>query len=138
MISGNLTEVLKALNKAKEKQIVQGKSIDFNRKILEHKKTYALILNHKAEKDSLYERNSGLNHILCDIAKKNNITFILDLREISGNNKQKAEIIGRIIQNIKLIKKSKNKLKIIGMNKHEAASVLLVLGLPTDMVKTAV
>ena len=41
MISGNLTQVLKQLNKTKEKQTIIGSTIDFNRKILENKKTKA-------------------------------------------------------------------------------------------------
>ncbi len=137
MISGTKTEILKALNKAKTKQAVIGGSIDLNRKILEHKKTSELILNHKKGKPMLYQQDSGLNHILCKIAKQNNITIIIDLKDISGNKKDKAEILAKIRQNLKLIKKYKNKLKITGMPKHEAASLLLVLGLPTDMIKKA-
>jgi len=137
MIQGNLKEIIKALNKAKTKQTVLGSTIENNRKILEHKNTGELILNHKKGKLMLYQQDSGLNHILCKIAKQSGITITIDLRDIQGDKKEKAVILARIIQNIKLIKKFKNKLKIIGMNKHEAQAFLLTLGLPTDMIKKA-
>jgi len=139
MLSGNLQQVLKVLNQSKKKQTVLGRNIEFNRKILEHKNTSCLVLNHKSQTDSLYQRNSGLNHILCKIAKKNSITFIIDFRELlkETNKLKQAKILSKIIQNIKLIKKFKNKLKIIGMPKHEASSLLLTLNLPTNIIKKA-
>lgn len=141
IISGNLNEVLEQLNKAKTRQVVLGGNIDFNRKILEHKKTAELILNHKIGKDKLYERDSGLNHILCKIARDNDIILAIDLSEITKertnqeNKREKAITLSRIIQNIKLIKKYKNKLKVIGIGKREAQDILLVLSLPTNMLK---
>jgi len=137
MISGTKTEILKALNKATRKQTVLGGSIELNRKILEHKKTGELILNHKKGKDSLYQRDSGLNQVLCKIAKNAGVTLTINLRDIQGSKEEKAKILSRIRQNLMLIKKYKNKLRIIGKNKHEAQSILLVLGLPTQMIKQA-
>ena len=128
-------------NKEGKKIAVLGRGIEFNRIILENKKVSMLILSHENKKDKLKQRDSGLNHILCEIARKNSITFAFDLNELIKQNdkKQKALILARIIQNIKLIKKFKNNFKIINyQNKQQAFSFLLSLGLPTDMAKEAV
>ena len=122
------------------KNIVQGDSISFNRKVLERKQAEILILNHKHGKDRLKQRDSGLNHILCRIAKENNITLAIDLNELvkEGDKKTKAEILGRIIQNIKLIKKYKNRFKLVNYrNKEQAFSFLITLGMPTNQAKEA-
>ena len=115
--------------------IVQGKDIDFNRKALENKKTTELILSHNQNKDMLYQRNSGLNQVLCKIAKKNDITLTIDFKELKGDKKEQAITLSRIMQNIKLIKKYKNKLKIKNLEKKQAEPLLLLFGLPTSMIK---
>jgi len=123
------------------KQIVQGKDIAFNRKALENKKTSMLILNHINKKDKLKQRDSGLNQVLCKIAKDSNIILAIDLKELTKetDKKNKAIILGRIIQNIRLIKKFKNKLKLLNSgNKQQAFSFLLTLGLPTKQAVEAV
>ena len=123
----------------KQEKIIQGKDISFNRKVLESKNTESLILNHKG-RTKLKQQDSGLNQVLCKIAKKNNITLILDLKELKVKElKQKAEILSNILQNIKLIKKYKNKFKIINYkNKPQSFSFLISLGLPTNLSKKAI
>lgn len=127
--------------KTKQNKIVQGKTIEFNRKALESKETQMLILNHKIGKDRLKQRDSGLNQVLCKIAKENNITLAFDLDELKEekDKKNKATILARMLQNIKLIKKYKNRFKLLNFkNKQQAFSFLLTLGLDTNMVKKAV
>lgn len=141
--TNNLEEARKLidkLHKQKEKVIARGKSIDFNRKILENKKVNILILSHEEKKDMLKQRDSGLNHILCKIARDNNIILAIDMNELKiENKKEKAKILARIMQNIKLIKKVKNKLIIINKpeDKYNLRSFLLVLGADTSMAKKA-
>jgi len=126
--------------KVVRKNIVHGKDISSNRLFLEDKKTKMLILNHKIGKDRLKQRDSGLNHVLCKIAKKNEIILAIDIEELGvGDKKKRAKILGRMIQNIRLIKKAKNKFKLLNYsNKVQARDFLLTLGLPTDMAKKAV
>jgi len=126
--------------KINQKKIVKGKDISFNRKALENKQTGMLILSHKNRKDRLKQRDSGLNQVLCKIACNNNIVLAFDLKELKkGRKKTKAEILGRMLQNIRLIKKYKNKFKLLNYeNKQQGFSFLLSLGLPTDMAKKAV
>ncbi|MBU1136480.1 MAG: hypothetical protein ABIG37_00575 [Nanoarchaeota archaeon] len=121
-----------------KEKIIQGKDISFNRLVLENKKPNVLVLSHENKKDRLKQRDSGLNQVLCKIAKANNTTFAIDFNEIKQekDKKTKAEILSRIIQNIKLIKKYKNKFKLINCkDKHNAKSFLINLGLPTSMIK---
>ena len=65
-----------------QEKIVQGKDIGFNRIILENKKVDMLILSHTNKKDKLKQRDSGLNHVLCNLAKQNNILLAIDLNEL--------------------------------------------------------
>jgi len=123
--------------------IIQGKDISYNRIMLENKKTKSLILNHKIGKDTFKQRDSGLNHVLCKIARDNNITFLIDMDELNQekqkDKKERAKILSRIIQNIKLIRKFKNKLKIINSkDKYSAFSFLITLGLPNNQAKEAI
>ncbi len=127
--------------KQKNKEIIQGKDIEFNRKALENKKTKMLILNHENKKDRLYERDSGLNHILCQIAKNHKTILAFNLNEIrkQKDKKQKAKILSRMIQNIKLIKKFDNKFRLLNYkSKQQAFSFLNSLGLPTKKARDAV
>lgn len=124
--------------KTEQKKIVKGKDISFNRKALENKNTEMLILQHKAGKDKLKQRDSGLNQVLCKLARNNNIILAINLKELAEekDKKEKAIILSRMLQNIRLVKKYKNKFKLLNYkNKQQAFSFLLSLGLPTDMAK---
>ncbi len=143
MIKGkNYQEIIKKIMAKKDGRVaVLGRDIKLNRKILENKKVNSLILQHKPKKDRLKQRESGLNEVLCKIAKKNNVTLIINLEELKRerNKQEKSKILSRIIQNLRLIMKFKNKFKIINYkNKSQARSFLLTLGLPTDMTKKSV
>lgn len=135
----NLKEAQKLIERYKKEGkevVVKAQDIDFNRFILENKKVSMLLLNHKLGKDKLKERNSGLNQVLAKIARDNNITLAINLEELNTENKkERAEILARMLQNIKLIKKYKNKLKILNYkDKYNTRSLLIVLGLPTNMI----
>lgn len=124
------------------KVIVQGKSIDFNRIILENRKVNMLVLSHKNKKDRLKQQDSGLNHVLCNLAKENNITLAIDFKELlESDKKERALILARLEQNIDLMKKSKNKIKLVNKSErssYDLFSFLLTLGMPTNMAKEAV
>jgi len=139
IIAKNSEEARNAIEKAsknKEKVIVLGRDIEFNRKILENKRVNVLILNHKIGRDKLKERDSGLNQVLCNIARDNNIAFAIDFNEIiTSDKKQRAKILSRINQNIKLIKKFKNKLIVINQpeDKLSLSALFRILGADTKL-----
>ncbi|HDI03103.1 MAG TPA: hypothetical protein ENF67_01005, partial [Candidatus Pacearchaeota archaeon] len=96
------------------KVLVLGTTDRVNRIALENKKVFALVSpEYERKNDYLDYRNSGLNHVLCKIATSNNKHVILSFKELLGKkSKEKALIIGRMIQNIKLCRKYKTSLKI--------------------------
>jgi RNase P/RNase MRP subunit p30 len=139
----NLEEIRKEIDKlakTKKKIIIKGKSIEFNRKILENKKVNVLVMSHTEKRDKLRQRDSGLNQVLCKIAKENNITIAFDFSEIENlSKKDKALLLARFIQNIKLCKKYKTKFILISdkKDKNSLFSFLLTLGCDTKNAKEA-
>lgn len=86
-----------------ELNIIQGCKL--NQDILSSKNVDILVSPELYEdKDSLHERNSGLNHILCKLAKKNNIIIAFSFSDIL---KADSKLLGKIMQNIKLCRKYK-------------------------------
>jgi len=59
-----------------------------------------------ARKDYIHQRASGLNHVLCDIAKRKNVSAAFSFSEILNSDERK-KTMGRISQNIALCRKSK-------------------------------
>lgn len=130
----------KAINQSKEKNIIFTSDDDeLNRQVLEKEKIDMLLLSQSKRKDFLKQRNSGFNHVLAKIAKKNNVIIGINLDEIiEAKSKQKSEILARIKQNIKLCNKNKLKMKFYGKSKrdnHDLKALGLVLGMPTWMTE---
>ena len=128
------------IRKNKDKKIIfSGDDDELNRKILEKEKINVLLLNQSGRKDRQKQRESGFDHVMAKLAKKNNVAIGINLEEIIGSHgKKKAEILARIQQNIKLC--NKNNLKMIflknqGRNPYDLKSLGLVLGMPTWMTK---
>ncbi len=59
-------------------------------------------------RDFMHQRGSGLNHILCRLAKENSITIGFSLKSIL-NSANPSMILGRMMQNISLCSKFKVK-----------------------------
>ncbi|MBS3086046.1 hypothetical protein J4225_05185 [Candidatus Pacearchaeota archaeon] len=133
----------KEIKKNKGKKIIFSSSNDeLNRKILEKEKITTLLLNQSQKKDKQKQRNSGLNQVLAKLAKENNVIIGINLDEvIESQSMQKAQILSRIRQNIKLCNKQKLKMKFIALKKqnqrdiYDLKSLGLILGMPTWMTK---
>jgi len=131
----------KRIRENQEKTIVfSSDDNELNRKILEKESIKILLINEKDRKDFQKQRNSGFNHILAKIAKKKNILIGINFDEIlESTNKQKAQIIARVKQNIMLCNKNKIQMKFISQkektkrNIYDLKSLGLVLGMPTWM-----
>ena len=126
-------------NHKESKEIVfSSDNDDLNRKILEKLPINILLINLAQRRDRLKQRDSGLNHVLAKIAKKNKITIGINLDELI-EAKDKEKIIARIKQNIKLCNKNKVKMKFIQQknkrNIYDLKSLGLILGMPTWMTK---
>lgn len=142
----NFNEARKKIRefKKKGKKIIFSSSNtndDLNRKVIEKEPVDVLLINLKERKDFQKQRNSGFNHVLAKIAKKNKIKIGINFDEIlqANSSKEKAEILSRIMQNIKLCNKNKLKMKFISIKGFERdlrdlKSLGIVLGMPTWMI----
>ena len=110
---------------------------NLNRKVLEKEPINFLVIPQSHRKDFLKQRQSGFNQVMAKIAKKNNIAIGICLDEIINSaGKQKAEILARIRQNVKLCSKYKLNMKFCGettRDSYDLKSLGLVLGMPTWM-----
>lgn len=128
--------------------IVQGRDEEFNRKVLENRKVKILLDPENNNRGfSLIQRNSGLNHVLCKMAKENNIAIGINLSEIiKREGKNRAEYLAKVMQNVMLCKKYKVKMLMTTLaenkselrNSYDMKSLCLVLGMDTKMAKEAV
>jgi RNase P/RNase MRP subunit p30 len=127
-------------NKNKEKIIFLSNNDELNRKVIEKLEIDVLLINLFKRRDFSKQRNSGFNSVLAKIAKKKKIKIGINLDEIlDSNKKEKAEILGRIRQNIKICNKYKIKMEFFSIKKninlYDLKSLGLVLGMPTEMIK---
>src|SRR3989338_6630806 len=90
------------------------------------------------KKDNLHYRYSGLNHIICKLAKENDIFIGFSLDKIRDSIE-----LGRVMQNIKLCKKYKNSVCFFTFAKykfslrgiHDIMAFCRVLGMDGLMAK---
>jgi len=137
----NFDKARKLIKENQDKKIIFFSDDDeLNRKILEKENIEILLLNQKERKDFQKQRNSGLNHVLAKLAKKKDIAIGINLDEIiNSEEKEKARILARVMQNIKICSKDKVKMKFISQgekrNIFDLKSLGLVLGMPTNMIR---
>ena len=98
----------KNLNKSyKKSNLTVAKSSDDDRILIESKKIKMIYgFEESGRKDYIHQRASGLNHIMCELASKNNVTVGFSYNSLFGKNNL---ILGRMKQNIKLCQKYKVK-----------------------------
>ncbi len=129
-----IVSIVKGTNKSSKRSltVVEAKDDGFNREVLERGKAHILIgLEKKQRKDFMHHRNSGLNQVLCKLAKKKKVAIGFSFSEIL-NARDRPQLLGRMMQNIKLCRKYKVKIVFatFAKNKWEmrAASDMLSLG----------
>jgi len=144
IITGSVFEKIKKSILGSKSDLVVFTSLDddLNRRVMEKLKIDILLISHVGRKDFSKQRNSGLNHVLANIAKKNNIKIGINLDEIiEMSSFELSEVISRIRQNIVLCSKSKVAMKFVfsksfnERNVYSLKSLGLVLGMPTWMIK---
>ncbi len=105
---------LRKFNKLKTVDFVLVKCNDNTRRVIEKNKDLIVFgFDEDNKKDLMHQRRSGLNHIMCNLAAKNNIKvgFSFSLL-LNADNKQRNVLLGRIESNIKLCRKYKTKIVI--------------------------
>ena len=122
----------------KGKIILQGGDDNFNRRAIETLKIDYLVSPEKfTQKDTLKQRDSGLNHVTAKQASKNNISILIDFQDIQQikDKKQKALRLAKIIQNIKICRRGKCKIAIIPKTK-ETEALGFSLGMSSQQVSS--
>jgi len=137
----NFDKARKKIRENKGREIIfTSNNDDTARKILEKEVIDVLLIKMRNRKDRQKQRNSGLDSVMAKLAKKKNITIGIDYNEImNSGGKEKAEILSRIKQNVRLCNKEKLKMKFITnsdkKNEYGLRALGLVLGMSTAMIK---
>jgi len=98
----------KNLNKAaKISRLLVARSSELDRFFIESKKIKLIFgFEEFHKRDYLHQRASGLNHVICDIANKNNVVVGFSYGQLFNNDKMNsAVLLGRLMQNISLCQK---------------------------------
>ena len=101
----------KNLNKAQQQsKFLVAKSSDKDRFFIESKKIRLIYgLEEASKNDYLHQRASGLNHITCELSKKNNVSIGFSYSSLFNNSHAASLLMGRMMQNINLCRKYKVK-----------------------------
>jgi len=142
----NLNQTRKQIQKLKgegKMVIVRAQDNEFNRKMFESLDVDVVVgLEVHDRKDYLKQRDSGLNEILCRLAKKNDIKIGIELKKVVKlGSKGKALVLSRIIQNIRLCRRTDVKVVIMdseSFGKQELSGFLISLGASTKQVKESI
>lgn len=135
----------KNLNKAiLDTKPLIAKSSDIDRLLIESKKIKLIYgFEQINRKDYLSQRASGLNHITCEAASKNNVAIGFCYSSLLGKIYHASLLIGRMMQNIRLCRKYKVKM-IIGSfsekpfemrSPNDVMSLFTILGMDAKTAK---
>jgi len=94
----------------------------FNRRAVESLKIDYLVSPERGDKrDSLKQRDSGINHVVAKMMAKKGIAIVVDFAEVAKlRDKEKALRLGRVIQNVKICRKAGCDMKIWGSDDKKA------------------
>ncbi len=122
LISANNQKQLRnKINKEPGLVVILGSPL--NREVISNRKVDILVSPHSGigRKDYLNSRNSGLNEILCKIARKNEVAVGLSFSEVlNSKGVDRALIIGRMMQNIVLCRKFKVQMVLASFASNES------------------
>ena len=129
---------VKDLNSVKKDSVLKTQNPKLIRYILENKKIAAVCsIEEESLKDFMHSRNSNLNNIFCEIARKNNIGYAISISSILSA-KNKISLLGKILQNIKLCKKHKVKVYILNdsnKNPKDIAAFARFMNINGEIIK---
>jgi RNase P/RNase MRP subunit p30 len=138
----NIEQAKNQIKKAAEKPvIVLAQNDEFNRKILEYGHFDIILgIERGDRKRTLRNIDSGFNEVLAHIAAKNRVALGIDLEELNQLKKHEQALrLERIIQNIKLCRKAKVKIRLLNYkDKKDAFAFMISLGASTQQAKMAI
>jgi len=137
----NIEKAKNQIRKSEHPIAVQAQDYTFNRKLLEYGRFDTLILPSKTKNQrTLRKIEIGIDYIATKAATKNKVTLSLNLNQIKSlEKKQKAIELEKLIQTLKILRKSKTKFTILNQNsKQTALSFLLSAGASSQQAKQAI
>ncbi|MAH51699.1 hypothetical protein CMI37_38130 [Candidatus Pacearchaeota archaeon] len=120
---------------------VFGRDGNFNRRALETLKINYLVSPELGNrKDTLKQRDSGLNNVLAKIAKEKGIVIVIDFDDISRmKGKARALKVARVIQNVKVCRRAGCGIEIWGGDDVKVLeSFGIGLGMSSQQVKDSI
>jgi RNase P/RNase MRP subunit p30 len=113
LIDSSEKEARKIIASLKDKKFkgkvgVVGGDDAFNRRVIETLNIDYLVSPERGlKKDTLKQRDSGINHVVAKLAKEKGVLIVVNMNEVSRlKGKEKALRLGRIIQNVKICRKA--------------------------------
>ena len=120
-------KIISSLGDKKEKKAIGivGGDDAFNRRAVETLKIDYLISPERGvKKDTLKQRDSGINHVVAKLMKEKGIVIVIDFSSIAKlSGKDKAIRLGRLIQNVKICRKAGCEIKIASFGKSDVGIV---------------
>lgn len=136
--------IIDSLNGKKVSIAVVGYDDSFNRRVVETMKIKYLFSPErivKDKKDTLKQRDSGINHVVAKEAEKKGISVVIDLDYFKKLlKKEKALALSRVIQNIRICRKAKCPIKIFSSldDQKGLEAFGFSLGMSSQQVKDAI
>ena len=131
--------IIDSLKQRKKIIALRGGDDAFNRRAIETLKINYLVMPEvEPKKDSLKQRDSGINHVVAREAARKGVAFVIDFDYLNCLEKEElAVVLSRIIQNIKICRKAKCGIKVFTKEGDEKgiASFLISLGMSSQEVK---
>ena len=112
IINKNINELRKEINKTKDLVVVEAGNENLNKFLVANQKIDIIFNFEKfSGRDYFNIRNSGLNQVVCASLKKNNIKVGFSFSEVlKKENKERAVLLGKMMQNVRFCKKYKVKM----------------------------
>ena len=127
----------KKVLQAKQFHLVEGGSDEINRRAVENKQVDIVLSPEKGRsKKYLHQRDSGLNQVLCKLAKKNKVAIGFNFSSLL-HSKDLSWTLGKMFQNVRLCRKFKVRMVVASFAKNKwemrAASDLLAFAIVLGM-----
>jgi ribonuclease P/MRP protein subunit RPP1 len=145
-IARSIIESIKQRDKTKIIALQAGDDL-FNRRAIETLKiNYLVNVEVDPKRDTLKQRDSGINHIVAKEAAIKKIVFVINMSKIESLiEKKQAKVLARIIQNIKICRKARAQIKLASFAKDKkdlcdekgVNSFLTTLGMSSQEIKKA-
>ena len=145
--NGNEKEARRIVDSLKGKKIsiaVVGYDDAFNRRVVETLKINYLFNPErivKDKKDTLKQRDSGINHVVAKEMATRKISYTIDLDYFTElNKKDKAIVLSRTIQNIKICRRAKCSIKLFSeiADEKDLEAFGFSVGMSSQQVKDAI